>query len=111
LLEEQLNQRGGEGHITAAWVVRYAFRRLGFPTTIRCIDFAKMPWYPDLNVQVYIPSMNIVWVMDNYEVVVFRGESRVLWGLPHVEVTHQGRLPVWDAYVGGGKYYVDTRRR
>lgn len=96
-LEKLLSGKNKDGHITTMRVLRYAFRRMGFPARIQCNQYSRMHWYPRLGLHIYLPSQDVSWVyFPLNRVLVFRPETAQLWALPTIQDTRRGRIPIFD---------------
>ena len=99
-LEEKLEERGGS-YVTSVRVLRYAFRRVGFPARVLCIP-EKDAAYPRLLLHVHVPSRGLSLILPHRPMPVFRSESSVPWSLPLDANTRGGKVPGFDAELGGG---------
>ncbi|MBI4601570.1 MAG: hypothetical protein HY721_06380 [Planctomycetes bacterium] len=102
-LEEDLKE-SERSHIVNARVLRYAFRRMGFPAQVHGVH-EKIALYPHLLLEVFIPSQRVSWffISNHRTHVICEPESPVLYALPNMTFTFRGKLPLFDIHLGGGK--------
>lgn len=100
---DQALARTPEGHITSMRVLRYAFRRLGFPAVIQGVPYKKN-LYPDVHLHVYLPSRNASFILPStatsFGADVLRTGSSFVWNLPFQRWTLNGVVPVFDCHLG-----------
>jgi len=101
-LDEDLRE-DEKSHIVSARVVRYAFRRMGFPAQIHAVH-EKTALYPQLFLEVFLPSQKLSWFITNFRThVICEPSSSALYALPNLTFTSRGKAPVYDIHLGGGK--------
>lgn len=102
-LEEQLREND-RSHIVNARVLRYAFRRMGIPARLHGVC-ERQPLYPQLLLEVFIPSQGVSWffVSSYRSHIICEPGSPALFTLPTMTFTFQGKIPLFDIHLGGGK--------
>lgn len=87
--------------ISAARLVRYAFRRQGFPCRLIAVERPVDP-YPSLLVQVYFPAQDVLWTVDPWKKhIVFRAQNAELERFTHVTTFGRRGPLVFDCHRGG----------